>query len=76
MLAKHKPIYALTEAREDLNLTQGQIADKLGTKQSTISKIESGKLLGPTFLKYLKFLGKRDIDLNKVIKFYEFKLKK
>ncbi len=61
------------EAREDLNLTQGQVGECIGTDQGTISKIERGKLLGPHFVSYLKFLGEKNVNLNKVVKNYEHK---
>lgn len=73
MSGRTKGIYALSQAREKLNLTQGQVANELKTDQGTISKIESGKVLGPIFLKYLKFLAKKKVNLNKVIELYEFK---
>lgn len=73
MSGRTKGIYALSQAREKLNLTQGQVANELKTDQGTISKIESGKVLGPIFLKYLKFLAEKKVNLNKVIELYEFK---
>ncbi|MEC5158104.1 helix-turn-helix transcriptional regulator [Chryseobacterium sp. MP_3.2] len=33
----------LKEARKEANMTQEQLADKIGTKKSYISKIENGK---------------------------------
>ncbi len=66
-----KRVYVFKQARKHLNLTQGDIAESLGTDQGTISKIERGKIVGPYFVSYLKFLEARKIDLNKVIQRYE-----
>ena len=73
MSADDKP-YGLAQARDDLDMTQGEIAKLLGTDQGTISKIESGKLLGPYFLSYLKFLAEQQIDLNRVLEHYQYKI--
>ncbi|GMN12147.1 hypothetical protein MTsPCn9_34160 [Croceitalea sp. MTPC9] len=73
MSGKNKGTVGLSQAREKLNLTQGQIAKGLNTDQGTISKIEAGKVLGPIFLKYLKFLAEKKVNLNKVIELHEFK---
>ena len=42
-----KPRYAviskLIQARHDLNLTQAQLAERMGTTQNTVSRLESGE---------------------------------
>lgn len=37
------PVYSLKKRREDLNWSQGDIADVLGCAQSKISRIENGQ---------------------------------
>ena len=70
-MGNEKPIYGFKQARKYLKLTQADIAKSLGTDQGTISKIESGKVVGPYFVDYLKFLGERKIDLNRILQHYE-----
>ena len=72
MSGKEKPIYGFKQARKHLKLTQDDIAELLGTDQGTISKIESGKIVGPYFVDYLKLLGERKIDLNKIVIHYQY----
>jgi DNA-binding XRE family transcriptional regulator len=52
---------ALKEARKEANLTQEQLAEKLGTKKSYISKLENGNC---------------DIQLSTLYKIFEFGLGK
>ncbi len=53
-----KSLNIYKQARKKLNLTQRDIADALNTSQGIISKIESGKVVGTYFVKYLQFLAK------------------
>lgn len=46
---KYKIIRAFIDARLRSKLTQKELALKLGTKQSAISRFESGKNMNPTF---------------------------
>jgi len=59
-----EPEYAiikqLIQSRSELNLTQKELADKIGIKQSNISRLESGNY-NPT----LDFLKKVAIGLGK-----------
>ncbi len=72
MLTKSDQKYTLAYARDKLNLTQGELGEKIGTDQGTISKIESGNLLGEYFVKYLKFLAsKKNINVRAVIHSHE-----
>ncbi|MBI5358096.1 helix-turn-helix transcriptional regulator [Candidatus Amesbacteria bacterium] len=52
-------INALIEARKGRNLTQAQLAEKIGTKQSVVSRLEIGNA-NPT----LEFLKKMASALN------------
>lgn len=56
-------INALVEARKGKNLTQAQLAKKIGTKQSVISRLEIGNA-NPT----LEFLKKMASALNSRLK--------
>lgn len=49
-------INALIEARKDKGLTQTQLAQKIGTKQSVISRLEIGQ--GNPTLEFLKRFAK------------------
>lgn len=49
-------ISALIEARKDKGLTQTQLAQKIGTKQSVISRLEIGQ--GNPTLEFLKRFAK------------------
>jgi DNA-binding XRE family transcriptional regulator len=51
----------LKEARKEANLTQEQLADKVGTKKSYISRLENGKC---------------DIQLSTLYRIFEFGLGK
>ena len=51
----------LKEARKEANMTQEQLADKVGTKKSYISRLENGKC---------------DIQLSTLYKIFEFGLGK
>lgn len=51
----------LKEARKEANMTQGQLAEKVGTKKSYISRLENGKC---------------DIQLSTLYRIFEFGLGK
>jgi len=51
----------LKEARKEANMTQEQLANKIGTKKSYISRLENGKC---------------DIQLSTLYKIFEFGLGK
>jgi transcriptional regulator with XRE-family HTH domain len=54
----------LKEARKEAGLTQEQLADKLGTKKSYISRLENGKCdiqLSTLYRLFEEGLGKRVI---------------
>lgn len=59
-----EPEYALIEqlisARAERNMTQKELAEKIGTKQSNIARLESGNY-NPSF----QFLQKVAVALNK-----------
>src|SRR3990167_5596757 len=63
---KLQPEFALIRARIGRGLTQGQLAKKVGTKQSVISRFESGKA-NPT-VAFLKKLAQA-LDSHLEIKF-------
>ena len=48
--------FALIKAREDMGLTQGEVAKKVGMKQPEIARMESGEH-NPTMAKYVKVVG-------------------
>jgi transcriptional regulator with XRE-family HTH domain len=50
---EYKVVREIIKARHELNLTQEQLAKLVGTKQSNISRLESGEY-NPT----IEFLGK------------------
>ncbi len=55
----HQEYLILRKLREKLDLTQGEIAQKIGVKQPAVSKLESGerKLTFETFSKVITALG-------------------
>ena len=53
------PILALKEARKEAHMTQDELAAKLGTKKSYISRLENGKC---------------DIQLSTLYRIFEFGL--
>ena len=69
-----KRVCVFKQARKQLKLTQEEIAKLLGTDQGRISRIERGMIVGPYFVKYLKFLDKRQIDIRRVIRHYQYKV--
>ena len=54
-------ILSLIEARNNANLTQAQVAEKMGISQSAVARIESGawNIKYKTFFNYLKACGKK-----------------
>ena len=54
-------IISLIEARNEAKLTQAQLAEKMGVKQSAVARIESGSLnlRYSTLLNYVKACGKK-----------------
>ncbi|MBU0618759.1 helix-turn-helix domain-containing protein [Patescibacteria group bacterium] len=58
---KYEAISAMIKARLESGLTQKELANKLKTKQSNISRVESGKITPSlTFLnRFAQALGKR-----------------
>jgi HTH-type transcriptional regulator/antitoxin HipB len=55
---------AAKEARRQRNLTQKQLADKLGTNQEWISQFETGRLENPSLGTVLKAFAILGIDLS------------
>ncbi len=56
-------ITAIIEKRVEKGLTQKMLAKKLGTKQSAISRLESG-LYNPSFAFLKKAVNAMDLDLK------------
>lgn len=54
-------ILSLIRARNSANLTQAQVAQKMGITQSAVARIESGawNIKTKTFFNYLKACGKK-----------------
>ncbi|MCR4942223.1 MAG: helix-turn-helix domain-containing protein [Campylobacter sp.] len=54
-------IKMLVKARNEAKLTQAQVAEKMGVKQSAVARIESGVLdiKYSTLLSYIKAVGKK-----------------
>lgn len=50
----------------ELNLGQEEVAKLLDMSQGTLSRIETGKLFGKNYKKYLDFLRKKGVDLNRL----------
>ncbi|MEP1488505.1 MAG: helix-turn-helix domain-containing protein [Algibacter sp.] len=50
----------------ELNLDQEEVAKLLNLSQSTLSRMENDKLFGRNYKKYLEFLRKKGIDLNRL----------
>ncbi|MBQ9292413.1 MAG: helix-turn-helix domain-containing protein [Campylobacter sp.] len=59
-------IISLIDARQEANLTQAQLAEKMGVKQSAVARIESGNLnlKYGTIVNYLKACGKKIVNFN------------
>ena len=57
---------AIRERREELNLTQAQVADKLGTEQGNVSRLERGEQ-GFDSLSLFKLAGALDIPLCEIM---------
>ena len=51
---------ALIDARSKANLTQSQLAHRMGTTQSAIARLESGRALpsGATLVRFAKAVGR------------------
>ena len=65
-----QPEFALIRARIERGLTQGQLAKKVGTKQSVISRLESGRA-NPS-IAFLKRLAQA-LNSHLEIRFTSFK---
>ncbi|MEP5601989.1 MAG: helix-turn-helix transcriptional regulator [Algibacter sp.] len=50
----------------ELKLDQEEVAKLLNLSQSTLSRMENDKLFGRNYKKYLEFLRKKGIDLNRL----------
>ena len=59
-------IISLIDARQEANLTQAQLAEKMGVKQSAVARIESGNLnlKYGTIVNYLKACCKKIVNFN------------
>jgi DNA-binding XRE family transcriptional regulator len=64
----HQEYKILRDLRERLDLTQGEMAQKIGVKQPAISKLESGerKLTFETFSKVITALVVRHNDFDRL----------
>jgi predicted transcriptional regulator len=60
---EYEIIRALIDLRVELNMSQKELADKIGTRQSNISRLESG-----SYNPSLKFLKKVSKALGKELK--------
>jgi DNA-binding XRE family transcriptional regulator len=60
-MARMRMVMALHKARQQAGLTQAQLAEKLGTKQTAIAQIERGRrnITFATIQKYAAACGKR-----------------
>ena len=56
---KYEIISQMIDLRASLNLTQAQLAERMGTKQSSISRLERGTCNPKLDLNWLKASGKR-----------------
>lgn len=54
---------SLIRARVDAGLTQGELADRIGTKQSAISRLENGSAL-PSFKMLLRLAEALDVSFE------------
>ncbi|MEP1488500.1 MAG: helix-turn-helix transcriptional regulator [Algibacter sp.] len=50
----------------ELKLDQEEVAKLLSISQPTLSRIENDKLFGKNYKKYLEFLKKKGVDLNRL----------
>ncbi|WP_375776430.1 multiprotein-bridging factor 1 family protein [Bradyrhizobium sp. ma5] len=55
---------AMRQVRQDRNLTQKQLAAKLGTNQEWISQFETGRLENPSLGTVLKAMAILGVDLS------------
>lgn len=61
---KLKQAYAISQLRQNANLSQQQLAEKMGVSQANISKIENGKdVYLSTLKRYITTLG-GEIHIN------------
>lgn len=58
----------IKKIRENLKLSQKDIANSLGCDQSIVSRIEQGNLIGIYYLKYLEFLVEKGMDVNPIFR--------
>ena len=61
---------------KELKLDQQEVAKLLNMSQGTISRIESNKLFGKNYKRYLDFLRKKGVDLNEATEKVSFFLKR
>ena len=57
-----KPRYKIKEFRKELNMSQEELANKAGISRATLSKLESGRIVGVstnTLSKIADALGKK-----------------
>lgn len=54
----------IRERREELGMTQAQLAERIGVKEATISRYESGDITNPPQERIAKMLDALKIDAN------------
>lgn len=51
--------FAMEKARADAGLTQAQVAERMGTTQSSVARMSRGRVSLPSLARYLAACGKR-----------------
>lgn len=51
--------FAMEQARKEAGLTQAQVAERMGTTQSSVARMLKGRLTLASFARYLAACGKR-----------------